>query len=140
MLEVTKEYIHHGKHYVELSGYPIKGMKKKIVLYEPWVGSHTKGAGKVYFIDNNLRGELDQRCVGVHEIIEKWLKDTFFPNETNNEAYPKIHPIAEHIEKKWHIKKWGLRSWQKYMHRVNQVFSDENNGHKGGKKRMGQCL
>jgi len=94
----------------------------KIVESEEWVGSWWKERTKnIIRLDNKIRERNWFLSLAIHEVIEKWLMyDSIWKL-----PYNIAHPISDTIEKRWHIKKWGLKSWNNYMQRVEQVW--ENN-------------
>lgn len=124
---VSKAYIKNGRIFVFLNNYKLPSKQIKIVKSCPYVGQHHYGAGKRVFLDDDIVvKERWQLSIAVHETCERWLQDTFFSSESNIEAYPKIHPIAEKLEKDWHIRKFGMKSWNRYSKEVDRVYDKEN--------------
>jgi hypothetical protein len=64
--------------------------------------------------------------LAVHEAVEKFVCYSFFSNKAPSEVYDSIHNIAEYVEKQFHIRKWGLESWNMYSDIVCVVFEMEN--------------
>jgi len=125
-LHITKAYIKNGRVYVHLGGYKLPTKIVKIIEHEPQVGSNYYG-GKKVFIDNDIANiKHFLLSVSVHEAVEDWLKKTFFPDRHMNEVYKTIHKVAQEIEKKFHVRKWGLKSWKEYSRMVNKVWDKEN--------------
>lgn len=127
-LTVTKAWVKNGRIFVILSGYKIPSKKVKIVANEPSVGSNYYG-GKRIFIDKGIaQNDRFVLSIAVHEAVEDWLKKHFFPNEPMEKVYKMIHDVAEHIEKKFHVERWGLGSWNKYMTEVDKVWEEKRSG------------
>jgi hypothetical protein len=95
----------------------------KIVESEEWVGSWWKERTKnIMRLDNRIQERNWFISLAVHEVVEKWLMyDGIWKL-----PYEIAHPISEEIEKRWHVKNLGLKSWNNYMKRVEQIWENEN--------------
>ena len=123
-MRVTNAHIEGNTTIVELENVPLPDQKFKIVDSEPHVGSWDKE--KKIRIDNDIRKKNWILSLGVHESVEKWVYHTFFSHMTIEKSYLIIHGIAQSIEKKFHIRKWGLQSWTDYEKMVDIVYEKEN--------------
>lgn len=88
--------------------------------HEHRVGSWSK-IGKEIFYDDDLVLPEWVISIAVHEVLEKHFKRNYGLDE-NYEG----HQLAEHIEKKWHIKMFGKDSWRKYSKLVNKIHEKES--------------
>lgn len=109
---------------VELENVPLPDQKYKIVDSEPHVGSWDKE--KKIRLDNDIRKKNWLLSLAVHESTEKWIYHTFFSHMTIEKSYTIIHGIAQEVERKYHIKRWGIQSWKEYSSHVDDVFYKEN--------------
>jgi len=99
--------------------------KIKIQQHVKSVGSwgKTKPLAK---IDNDLEKKKDQLSCACHEVIEPWLmKPRSLGGAGFELPYSQAHEIAEFLEKKFHVKRWGLKSWKEYSKRVDYVWKKE---------------
>jgi hypothetical protein len=113
---------------VHLEYVPLPKSRVKIVEHEPEVGSWFKEADRnVIRIDNDIKRRNWLLSLAVHEAVEKWIKNTFFPAVSVEDVYPyPIHTIAEEIERKWHCSRFGVKSWKEYCKHVEDVWEKEN--------------
>ena len=96
----------------------------KIVESEEWVGSWWKQrAENIIRLDSKIQERNWFLSVAVHEVIEKWL----MYEGVWKLPYDIAHPISDTIEGRWHVKMWGLESWNDYMERVELIWEKENN-------------
>jgi len=127
-MRVTSAKFENDKIIVSLEHVPLPISEVKIVEHEPEVGSWFKEREKnIIRIDNDIQRKRWILSLAVHEVLERWIKDTFFPTFPISEVYPyPIHTIAEHIEEKWHKSKFGSKSWKDYSKRIEEVWEKEN--------------
>jgi hypothetical protein len=99
-----------------------------VVPHEPWVGSwwKTRDGRKVLIDDDAATEERYTLSVAVHEIVEKWIYETFFKGRPIEKVYSTCHRIAQNIERNFHKQKWGAKSWKEYSKLVNKVYRKES--------------
>lgn len=127
-MRVTSAKIVNNKVYVSLEHVPLPTSRVRIVESEPDVGSWYKEASRnVIRIDNDLKRKHWILSLAVHEVVEKFVYNTFFSHFSVDDVYPyPIHVIAEEIEKKWHVKNYGVKSWREYNENVEFVHLKES--------------
>jgi len=121
-LNITHAYLKDTHVIVYLEGRILPKHRIKIVESEEWVGSWWKERTKnVIRLDNRIQERHWFLSLAVHEVIEKWLMHDSIWKLPYNIA----HEISDTIEKRWHVRKWGLKSWNSYMKRVEQIWEEE---------------
>jgi len=116
---ITHAYFKDSHIRVYLEGRIFPKHKIKIVESEEWVGSWWKQhAENIIRVDSKIQKRNWFLSVAVHEVIEKWL----MCDSVWKLPYDIAHPISDTIEGRWHVKKWGLESWNDYMKRVEQIW------------------
>jgi hypothetical protein len=121
-LNITRAYFKGDLVVVYLEGRTLPQHRVKIVESEEWVGSWWKErAQNVIRVNSKIQEKNWLLSLATHEIVEKWLMcDSIWKL-----PYRVAHPISNTIEKKWHIRKWGLKSWNSYMRKVERVWEQE---------------
>lgn len=118
-LSVTRAYFEVDNVVIFLEGRALPKHRVKIVESEDWVGSWWKERREnVIRLDNRIQERRWFLSLAVHEVIEKWLMH----DSVWRLPYDVAHSISNTIEKKWHVEKWGLQSWNAYMRRVEQIW------------------
>jgi len=91
----------------------------KIQCSEPWVGSWDKSGRPVIYIDNNVP-EKYRESLAIHETVEKYVAEKYHL-DPNVEA----HEVAEAVEKRWFVKKYGRKEWDEYSKVVERIHRKE---------------
>jgi len=125
-LNVTHYKIKGNQITVFLEGRALPRHKIKIMEHVPQVGSWGKTKAFVK-LDNDIKKRHWNISLTIHEIIERLLmrKKSRADDWHWELPYNIAHNIADHIERKFHIRKWGLKSWQEYGRRVEEVYAKE---------------
>jgi hypothetical protein len=122
-LKATNAYFEGDDIVVCIEGTILLRNRVKIVESEEWVGSWWKErTNNTIRLDNRMQQRQWFLSLAIHEVIERWLmydSDWRLP-------YDRAHPISEKIEKGWHIKNLGSKSWNNYMEKVEQIWKNEN--------------
>jgi hypothetical protein len=107
---------------VYLEGRALPKQRIRIVESEEWVASWWRERREnVIRVDNKIQERHWLLSLVVHEVIEKWLMyDSIWKL-----PYAVAHSISNTIEKRWHLKKWGSRSWNQYTKRVEQIWEKD---------------
>lgn len=98
-----------------------------VVPHEPWIGSwwKTRDRGRVLLDDDAATEEKYTLSLAVHEIVEKWIYESFYKGRPIVKVYPICHRIAQNIERDFHRRKWGKKSWDEYSEVVNKAYRKE---------------
>lgn len=99
-----------------------------IVPHEPWVGSwwKTRDTKKILLDDDAAKEEKYTLSLAVHETVEKWIYETFFKGRPIAKVYSTCHRIAQNIERNFHKRKWGKKSWEEYSELVDKAYRKES--------------
>jgi hypothetical protein len=99
----------------------------EIVPHEPWVGSwwKTRGSKKILLDDDAAIEDRYTLSLAIHEIVEKWIYETFFKGRPIEKVYSTCHRIAQNMERDFHKKKWGAESWKEYSEVVDKAYRKE---------------
>jgi len=127
-MRVTSAKIEDSKIIVHLEHVPLPISKLKVVRSEDQVGSWFKERDKnIIRIDDDVKRKHWILSLCVHEVLEKWIYETFFSRFPVNEVYPcPIHTIAEEIERKWFISRFGAKEWREYNRNVDIIHLKES--------------
>jgi len=127
-MKVTSAKIEDSKIIVHLEHVPLPISRIKIVRSEEQVGDWFKERNRnIIRIDDDLKREHWILSVSVHETVEKWIYETFFSQFPVNEVYPyPIHTVAEEIERKWFISRFGTKEWREYNKNVDIIHLKES--------------
>jgi hypothetical protein len=127
-MKVTFAKIEDSKIIVHLDHVPLPISSIRVVRHEDNVGSWFKERDKnVIRIDDDLKRKRWILSLVVHEAVEKWIYETFFSNFPVSEVYPyPIHTIAEEIERKWFISRFGTKEWREYNKNVDIIHLKES--------------
>jgi hypothetical protein len=127
-MRVTSAEIEDSKIIVRLEHIPLPISKLKVVRSEDQVGSWFKERDKnIIRIDDDVKRKRWILSLCVHEVLEKWIYETFFSRFPVNEVYPyPIHTIAEEIERKWFISRFGTKEWSEYNRNVDIIHLKES--------------
>jgi len=100
----------------------------EVVQHEPWVGSwwKTRRSKKILIDDDAAIEEKYTLSIAIHEIVEKWLYETFFKGTPISKSYSTCHRIAQNVERDFHTRKWGKESWQEYSEVVTRAYRKES--------------
>jgi hypothetical protein len=100
----------------------------QVVPHEPWIGSwwKTRDRRKILLDDDAATEERYTLSLAVHEIVEKWVYETFFKGRPIEKVYPTCHRIAQNMERRFHKRKWGAKSWNEYTEVVNKAYRKES--------------
>lgn len=93
----------------------------------PHVGSWIHTVGEVVRLDNDIvRNSRYKRSVLAHEITEDIVVH-MLPQEIKGRHRNDVaHSIAQRLEREYHIRKWGEKSWHNYTALVDKVWDKEN--------------
>jgi hypothetical protein len=121
-LNITKACFKDNHALIYVEGRVLPKQRVRIVESEEWVGSWWKERREnVIRLDNKIEEEHWLLSLAVHEVVEKWLMyDSIWKL-----PYDVAHSISNTIERRWHVKKWGLTSWNTYMKRVEQLWEKD---------------
>jgi hypothetical protein len=99
----------------------------QVVPHEPWIGSwwKTRHRRKILLDDDAATEERFTLSLAVHEVVEKWVYETFFKGRPIEKVYPTCHRIAQNMERRFHKQKWGAKSWNEYSDVVNKAHRKE---------------
>jgi hypothetical protein len=99
-----------------------------VVPHEPWIGSwwKTRDTKKILLDDDAATEEKYTLSLAIHEIVEKWIYETFYKGRPIEKVYPTCHRIAQNIERNFHQRKWGKKSWKEYSKAVNKAYRKES--------------
>jgi hypothetical protein len=127
-MRVTSARIEDSKIVVHLEHVPLPISRIKVVRSEDLVGSWFKERDRnIIRIDDDLKRKHWILSLAVHEVVEKWIYETFFNRFPVDKVYPHpIHTIAEEIEKHFHISRWGKESWDEYNRNVDIIHLKES--------------
>jgi len=126
-MNITDAKISKGRIFVELENVPLPKSKYRVVKSETEVGSWAKERYRnIIRIDNDITRRHWMLSLLCHEVVERWVYETFFKHLTVKKVYKTIHDVAENIEKKFHIENFGMQSWNQYSKKIEEVWKKEN--------------
>jgi hypothetical protein len=127
-MRVTSAKIENSKIIVHLEHVPLPISRIKVVRHEENVGSWFKERDKnIIRIDDDVKRKHWILSLVVHEVLEKFIFETFFSKFPVNQVYPyPIHTLAEEIERKWFVSLFGTKEWHEYCKNVEYVWKKEN--------------
>lgn len=118
--------IHGKKVYVRLNGKQLPVYKIRIISHEPHVASWASTKGKVIRMDDDIVRNKDWvKSLAIHEICEEALARNKYMNYSPQVRNKKAHEEAQKIERKYHIERFGKKSWKAYSKLVNKVWKKE---------------
>jgi nicotinamidase-related amidase len=83
------------------------------------VGSWDKSGRPVIYIDNDVPDKY-RESLAIHETVEKYVAEKYHL-DPNAEG----HEVAEAVEKRWFIKKYGRKEWDEYSKVVERIHRKE---------------
>ncbi|WXG44309.1 MAG: hypothetical protein WED04_09795 [Promethearchaeati archaeon SRVP18_Atabeyarchaeia-1] len=99
----------------------------QIVEHEPWIGSwwKTRNSKKILLDDDAATKDKYILSLAIHEVVEKWVYETFFKGTPISKVYSTCHRTAQNLERTYHQQKWGKESWKEYSKIVNKAYRKE---------------
>ena len=119
-LDVTSVEVKGSSVRVFLEGISFPSHTMVVKEHVPYVG-HWLRTKKQVEIDDDIKREHFEKSIALHEVLERYFMRTGIWKL----PYKYAHSISHEIEKKWHIRNYGLESWKEYTRLVERVYEIE---------------